>query len=154
MTSEGMEARYAGGKTVLVNTTTPARTPIFLIDATLAAGMGSMLLALAPWLRDQAGGGLSVDALRLVGLFLLPWAAHNAFAGSDLRARMPHALVQVAGDLLWVVLSLGLCLHHWPALSALGRVLYASQTAVVALVLITKLHVVSHARRTPVPART
>lgn len=119
-----------------------------MIDAALAAGMGSMLVALASPLRALAGAGLSADALRLVGLFLLPWAAHNWFTGRDVRGRLIHGLVQCAGDLLWIALSLALCVEHWAALSGIGRLLYASQTVVVALVLATKLRALVSVRPT------
>lgn len=118
--------------------TAPRVPSVFSIDAVAAVLSGLALLLLAPWLRERAGAGLSVEALRVVGLGLLPWAAHNWFTGTRRPLELPHVAVQLAGDTAWVVASLWICVTDWSALTGLGRWLYGQQLAFVACVLVAK----------------
>jgi hypothetical protein len=119
----------------------PPLTPIFAFDAALAAGLGLLLVAFAQPVHALAGGGLSPDALRLVGLGLLPWAAHNWLTAREAPLGRVNPLVQIIGDVLWVLASLALCAQHWPALTLAGKLLYAPQIATVGLILAVKLRV-------------
>jgi hypothetical protein len=120
--------------------------PVFALDAILAAGLGLALVAFASPIYGLAGGGLAPDALRLVGLGLLPWAAHNGFTAREAPLGRVNPLVQIVGDTLWVVASVALCVEHWSSLTLLGRLLYTSQLALVAAILATKVRTVASSR--------
>jgi hypothetical protein len=124
----------------------PALHTVFALDAVLAAVLGLALVAFASPLYLLAGGGLAPDTLRLVGLGLLPWAAHNGFTAREAPLGRVNPGVQVIGDALWVVASVALCAEHWTSLTLLGKLLYGSQLAVVGAILATKLRVLASPR--------
>lgn len=112
--------------------------PIFAIDAGLAAGLGLLLLAFADFLHGLAGGGFGPVTLRVVGAVLLPWSVHCWFTGRETPPRRAHALIQMGGDLVWIVASLLACVAYFSTLTPLGKIFYGLQPAVAALVLVAK----------------
>lgn len=141
MTSQGMVVRLARVDSARMTTLSLRRpvTPIFAIDAVLAAGLGASLALLAGPLHELAGAGLSTSALRLVGLGLLPWAAHNWHTAFEPRLSALHFGIQAIGDALWVAISVWLCVTHWADLTVIGKGLYAPQTVLVAGVFVAKV---------------
>jgi hypothetical protein len=143
-------ARRRFGPTVLPMTTLAQRAslhPIFALDALLAAGMGLVLVAFASPLFALAGGGLGPDALRLVGLGLLPWSAHNWITAREAPLGKVNPVVQLVGDTLWVLASVALCVAHRSSLSSLGMLLYTSQLVGVAVILAMKVRLVTTSPR-------
>jgi hypothetical protein len=146
MTSEGIERLGRSGDGVAM--TTSRVHSVFTIDAGAAVLSGLALLLLAPWIRECAGAGLSIEALRVVGFGLLPWGVHNWLTGQGRPLDPRHVAIQLAGDSAWVVASLWICATDWNALSGPGRWLYVQQLIFVAGVLVAKAWALTGLRRT------
>lgn len=115
-------------------------TPIFMFDALAAAVLGLQMIALAEPLYALVGGGLSPEALRIIGIALLPWAAHNWFTSRQRPLSLVHAAIQLCGDAFWATASFVIVATH--ALSTLGVIVYVVQALFVVGVFAMKLQAI------------
>lgn len=113
-------------------------SPVFAVDAVLSAAFGLLLVGFATPLHALSGGGLAPETLRLLGVALIPWSAHNWFTARKVPLDDLNPLVQILGDTLWLVASVLLCVHHWPTFTVVGKLLYAPQIGAVVLILAAK----------------
>jgi hypothetical protein len=104
---------------------------VLLIDAATCFALGALLVvaagALAPMLA------LPEMLLRYAGLGLLPIAAFIAWVGTRGVIPPSGAWLVVAGNVLWVVASIGLLLGAWLSPNGLGYAFVIAQAACVAL---------------------
>ncbi|WP_162829863.1 hypothetical protein [Amycolatopsis palatopharyngis] len=97
------------------------------VDAVASAALGVLLIALAGVLDGLLG--LPVPLSILAGSGLLIWAAFAA----RVSANSAPALVRdvIAGNVIWVLASLGYVVLAWSGLSALGVLFVLAQALVV-----------------------
>lgn len=104
---------------------------VLLIDSATCLAMGALLLVAAGALAAILA--LPEALLRFAGLSLLPIAAFIGWVAT--RGSIPRAgaWLVVAGNVLWVVASIGLLLGAWVSPNALGYAFVIAQAACVAL---------------------
>lgn len=104
---------------------------VLLIDSATCLAMGALLLVAAGALAAILA--LPEALLRFAGLSLLPIAAFMGWVAT--RGSIPRAgaWLVVAGNVLWVVASIGLLLGAWVSPNALGYAFVIAQAACVAL---------------------
>jgi hypothetical protein len=126
-----------------------ARSPkaFYTIDAAISATMGIALLAGAGPIADLAGMSAAAGFLMAVGAFLLPWALLNYAIGTADGPAWSAILANIAGDAIWVAISVLLLAIHWNGLNGLGQTLLAGQALFVAIVFLTKLRGAPSLRR-------
>lgn len=100
---------------------------VLRVDAVASAALGVLLIALAGVLDGLLG--LPVPLSILAGSGLLIWAAFVA----RVLANSAPALVRdvIAGNVIWVLASLGYVVLAWSGLSALGVLFVLAQALVV-----------------------
>lgn len=112
---------------------------IYAVDAILSAVTGVVLLSFAGQLTELVGWGIPSGNLWAIGLFLLPWAAVNAWIAFAPRPARAVVRGNICGDAAWVVGSIALIIVQAPALEALGFLLLAGQAIAVFGIVIVKL---------------
>jgi hypothetical protein len=106
------------------------------LDAAFSGAAGLLLAAGAPWLDGELGAPSAF--LVPLGIFLLAYAG-GLVALTRLGAPTPAVLVVIAGNALWVLLSVVTLAADWLTLSDAGNVLALAQAGVVALLAVLQL---------------
>jgi hypothetical protein len=104
---------------------------VLLTDAACSAGMGVVLLALAPTLAGLLN--LPASLLSEAGAVLLPFAAFVGYLATREQPARIGVWAVIALNIVWVVDSVLLLLGDGVAPNALGNVFIMGQAAVVAL---------------------
>lgn len=123
-------------------TTLPNRRPlvrVFCWDAWLAAGLALALIALADFFYRWSNGGYDATTLRAIGVALVPWAYHNWTIGHAASWRPVAMVLQILGDVTWLLGSAFVCMRDGAEWTAFGYVLYGPQMLVVACILALKI---------------
>lgn len=100
---------------------------VYRVDAVAAITMGSALLFVATPLTALSGWSLPPAFLFGAGVFLLPWAAFNAWISIQPSVPRWAALVNLLVDGSWVMGSVALLLLHGASMSPVGIVLLLGQ---------------------------
>ncbi len=117
------------------------RDPRFLYRfvAILSATMCVGLIVLAAPLAGLIGWAPMHTILLGAGIFLLPWALFNWAIGAATGPDKLSLIFNIAGDALWVLLSVALLALYSPQMTMIGVTLIAAQAVVVAAVFVLKL---------------
>ncbi|HEX6050295.1 MAG TPA: hypothetical protein VFZ21_13530, partial [Gemmatimonadaceae bacterium] len=102
-----------------------------LIDAAASGAMGVLLAVGAGVLESMLG--LSVNLLRGVGVFLIPFAAFLVWLAPRAGALRAVVRTVVVGNVLWVLASILLLASGWVVPTTLGTVFVVAQAAAVAV---------------------
>lgn len=114
------------------------RRAIYLADALGSLALGLGMAAFAGPLGTAAGSALPTEMLLAIGLGLLPWAGFNAWVGRRTSYPAGAALLNVAGDALWVIASLALLAFAGAGLTQTGATVVGMLAAAVAVVGVIK----------------
>lgn len=112
---------------------------VYALDTFGSLGLGGLLMAFATPLAASAGPTLPAPALLLVGIGLMPWAAFNLWIATRPRYPRQAALVNIIGDVTWMVVSLALLGFGGAGLTALGMLGLVLVGLFVALVCTIKI---------------
>ena len=100
------------------------------LDALVTGANGAAYLALASVLDSPLG--IPASTLRVVGAFLLVFAASVWFVSMRPETRMPAVAVIIGANVLWVIDSLLVAATDWSSPTTLGTVWIVLQAMVVA----------------------
>lgn len=112
---------------------------LYRFDAVLSATMCVGLIVLAAPLAGLIGWAPMHTILLGAGIFLLPWALFNWAIGAATGPDKLSLIFNIAGDALWVLLSVALLALYSPQMTMIGVTLIAAQAVVVAAVFVLKL---------------
>jgi hypothetical protein len=117
----------------------PPHTSIFAFDALLGFGFGVLLLLGGAAVYAASGGGLSSEALRWLGMLLLPWGYYNWRVAKAASVSRLALIVHCAVDASWILGSAWLMVRDAPLYTVWGWVLYGPQAVMVCGILVTKI---------------
>lgn len=112
---------------------------LYRFDAILSATMCVGLIVLAAPLAGFIGWAPMHTILLGAGIFLLPWALFNWAIGAATGPDKLSLIFNIAGDALWVLLSVALLALYSPQMTMIGVTLIAAQAVIVAAVFVLKL---------------
>lgn len=111
---------------------------IYRFDAALSLSMGIGLLVLAAPLADLIGWAPMHTILLGAGIFLPPWALFNWTIGAATGPDRLSLAVNLAGDGLWVLLSVALLVLYSAQMTGIGVTFIIAQALAVSLVFTIK----------------
>ena len=126
--------------------------PILILDAVTCVVMG-LLLTLLPDVLSPITG-IPMDILVYSGLVLFPVAALMAIVARRYTQSSAAMVIIVAGNVLWVIASVGLMLSPAVQLTVIGQVFIAAQAFVVAALAVVEYRTSQSATSIPAGART
>ncbi len=112
---------------------------LYRFDAVLSATMCVSLLVLAAPLAGLIGWAPMHMILLGAGIFLLPWALFNWAIGAATGPDKLSLIFNIAGDAIWVLLSVALLALYSSQMTMIGVTLIAAQAVAVAVVFVLKL---------------
>ena len=111
---------------------------IYRFDAALSLSMGIGLLVLAGPLANLVGWAPMHTILLGAGIFLLPWALFNWTIGAATGPDRLSLAANLAGDGLWVLLSVALLVFYSAQMTAIGVTFIIAQALAVSVVFALK----------------
>ena len=111
---------------------------IYRFDAALSLSMGIGLLVLADPLANLVGWAPMHTILLGAGIFLLPWALFNWTIGAATGPDRLSLAANLAGDGLWVLLSVALLVFYSAQMTAIGVTFIIAQALTVSVVFALK----------------